>query len=105
MDTILPGLELASSNHVCVFVGFEIRQPHDDGFGIKGGSNVGDAFGEFLNVKINGVVIARNRLIDFGPDVGFQSLVVQERFWMNPDRVVDNEFQPCEADTRVGSRL
>ena len=66
---------------------------------------MGDAFGEFLDVKISGAVIARNRLIDFGLDIRFQSLVVQERFWMNPDRVVDNEFQPCEADARVGQAL
>ena len=37
---------------------------------------VGDALGEFLDVKINGAVIARNRLINFGPDVGFDPLVV-----------------------------
>ena len=66
---------------------------------------MGDAFGEFLDVKINVAVITRNRLIDFGLDIGFQSLVVQERFWMNPDRVVDDEFQPCEADTCVGETL
>ena len=91
-----------TADQVGVFVGFEIGQAHDHRFREKGGAEGADAFDQFFDVKLARVGIAGHPRFDLLPHFIRCGVFLQQRFGVDADGIVDDEFEPRQADAGVG---
>src|SRR5699024_111317 len=95
---------LFTADQIGVLVGLEIRQAHDYRLRRERGSDGGDAFRQAVDIERHRVVIAG----DVGVDDVFEFVrllvVFEQGTWVHADLAIDDEFQPRQADTGVGSR-
>ena len=95
-------LILRAAEQACVFVGFEIRHPHDDFFRISRCRQRGDAFGKFVHIKINGRCVACDAVGDFGLQFRRLFIKLQQRVGVDANLAVNHKLHPRQADAFAG---
>ena len=95
-------LVAAAADQLAIFVALEIAHAHDDGLGIERSGNGGNAFGDFFDIESAGRSIAARGAFHRGFEAGVDIRIVQHRFGVNADVVVDDEFQARQPHAAVG---
>ena len=99
------GLVAITAHQLLVFVGFEIRQPHNHRLGPEGARDRGHAFGHLVDEEGSWRGIAARRPLDRRLQFRLKRRIVEHRLGMDADIVVDHEFQARQTDTRIGQAL
>ena len=95
------GFVQSTADQIGVFIGFEVREPHDHGLRCEGGRNLRDALGEFVDVEPDRVGISRHLRADFLAQRRIEAIECQQRARMYADHAVDDELEPGEPHATV----
>ena len=90
-----------------VFVGFEIGHAHDGFARINRSGQCGHALGDFVHIKIGRRRITGNAFADFVLQIAVQFVEFNQRFRVDADLAVDDEFHARQADAfawNIGER-
>src|SRR5690606_10888290 len=96
------GLVVAAADELAVLVGLEVRQTHDHGLGPEGGGDGGHALGNLVHVEVARRGMAVGGVLDRAVEAGALVVrIVEDGLGVDTDVVVDDEFEPREADAGI----
>jgi hypothetical protein len=95
--------EIPAAQQACIFVGLEVRQPHDHRIRVECTGNGADPFRQTLDKEVGGLGVVSRQLGDGRARLGrFHLLRIDQRHRVHPDVFADDELHAGQADPPVG---